>query len=335
MAQTIQLRRGTGTQWTTANPILAVGEIGLELDTSLHKIGDGSTAWNDLEYRELSPTLGVSTYDSQDDAPSAPSAGKLHMYASDHSGRILPRIKGPSGLDTALQPGLFGNGIYIVAPGVTTAMSALGGPAPTVVGTVSHPILSSTSLRQQTSRANVLSAATAASSAELRSTQLRVWRGDAVGLGGFFCRFRFSIISTTALQRTFVGLTNSIAAIVTTQDPVALTNVLGVGNASTDTNLQMLCNDGAGTCTKVDLGSSFPAQGVDDIYDLTMFAAPFSSSIEWKMERFNTPAIAEGTWTTDIPATSQFLAPRIYMNNGGTAASVNFDLVRWYIETDY
>lgn len=50
MAQQIQLRRGTEAEWTTANPILAAGEKGVELDTGREKTGDGTTAWNSLPY---------------------------------------------------------------------------------------------------------------------------------------------------------------------------------------------------------------------------------------------------------------------------------------------
>lgn len=46
----IQLRRGTSSQWDTANPTLAAGEIGIETDTNTFKFGDGVTAWNSLDY---------------------------------------------------------------------------------------------------------------------------------------------------------------------------------------------------------------------------------------------------------------------------------------------
>src|SRR5271166_403646 len=46
----IQIRRGTAAQWTSANPILAQGEMGLETDTTFIKIGDGVTAWASLAY---------------------------------------------------------------------------------------------------------------------------------------------------------------------------------------------------------------------------------------------------------------------------------------------
>jgi hypothetical protein len=43
-------RRGTAAQWEDLNPILEAGEIGFESDTTNLKVGDGSTAWEDLPY---------------------------------------------------------------------------------------------------------------------------------------------------------------------------------------------------------------------------------------------------------------------------------------------
>ena len=47
---TIQNKRGPAANWTTKNPVLAAGEFGVETDTHKFKIGDGTTAWNDLIY---------------------------------------------------------------------------------------------------------------------------------------------------------------------------------------------------------------------------------------------------------------------------------------------
>jgi hypothetical protein len=46
----IQIRNGTAAQWTSANPTLAAGEVGIETDTRKQKFGDGTTAWNSLSY---------------------------------------------------------------------------------------------------------------------------------------------------------------------------------------------------------------------------------------------------------------------------------------------
>lgn len=45
---TFQFKRGLAEAWERVNPILAAGEPGWTLDTHVLKIGDGATAWNDL-----------------------------------------------------------------------------------------------------------------------------------------------------------------------------------------------------------------------------------------------------------------------------------------------
>ena len=62
-AQTvIKLRRGTATQWTSANPVLAAGEVGLETDTNRTKYGNGTLAWADLAY-SVADASGVASVD--------------------------------------------------------------------------------------------------------------------------------------------------------------------------------------------------------------------------------------------------------------------------------
>lgn len=48
--QLIQVRRDTAANWTSRNPTLSAGELGLETDTGKIKGGDGSTAWTSLSY---------------------------------------------------------------------------------------------------------------------------------------------------------------------------------------------------------------------------------------------------------------------------------------------
>lgn len=47
---TFRIRRDTASNWTAANPVLKLGEPGLETDTRKVKYGDGSTAWTGLAY---------------------------------------------------------------------------------------------------------------------------------------------------------------------------------------------------------------------------------------------------------------------------------------------
>lgn len=46
----ILLRNDTASNWTTNNPTLAKGQLGVQIDTKKFKFGDGVTPWNSLNY---------------------------------------------------------------------------------------------------------------------------------------------------------------------------------------------------------------------------------------------------------------------------------------------
>ena len=70
---------------------------------------------------------------------------------------------------------------------------------------------------------------------------------------------------------------------------------------------------------------------------LTLFiAAPPNASSVWvRVVDEVSGAIFEQEFTADLPATTQFLSPRLFMNNGATAAAVAYDCSGVYVETDY
>jgi hypothetical protein len=57
MARRIQLRRDTASNWSSTNPTLAQGEIGIDLTNNKIKIGNGTTLWNNLAYFDDSETV--------------------------------------------------------------------------------------------------------------------------------------------------------------------------------------------------------------------------------------------------------------------------------------
>ena len=63
MGTRIQIRRDVSTNWSVNNPILAIGEPGLETDTQIVKYGDGVTAWNDLPYSNVDSLADFTTAD--------------------------------------------------------------------------------------------------------------------------------------------------------------------------------------------------------------------------------------------------------------------------------
>jgi hypothetical protein len=111
MAVQIQLRRGTAAQWTSANPTLASGEIGIETDTKKEKVGDGTTAWNSLGYFNVN---GIS-FGTTGLTPSTSTSGNVTVAGT------LVVSNGGTGL-TTIPTGnvVIGNGtsaLYGIAPG--------------------------------------------------------------------------------------------------------------------------------------------------------------------------------------------------------------------------
>jgi hypothetical protein len=65
MARRIQLRRDTGANWTNVDPVLAQGEVGVDLTTGQIKIGNGSAVWSELTYYSGSD-IDLDDYATQD-----------------------------------------------------------------------------------------------------------------------------------------------------------------------------------------------------------------------------------------------------------------------------
>jgi hypothetical protein len=59
MAVQIQLRNDIAANWSSADPILAIGEMGLETDTDKFKIGNGVDTWSELPYGGIEGPAGA------------------------------------------------------------------------------------------------------------------------------------------------------------------------------------------------------------------------------------------------------------------------------------
>jgi hypothetical protein len=57
MANRIQIRRDSQSNWERINPVLADGELGLNYNNNQIKIGNGTDVWNTLAYATGIPTF--------------------------------------------------------------------------------------------------------------------------------------------------------------------------------------------------------------------------------------------------------------------------------------
>ena len=173
------------------------------------------------------------------------------------------------------------------------------------------------------------------SAAEQRSAGCACWHGNAAGLGGwtFFTR-----ISLTTLQATgigFFGLYGSTATLAITLTRATAINCIGIGfQRGTHTRWQLVANDGTGAPTLTDMGASF-AIATGGVLTLFIPAQPNGNSVGFRVAYVVSGAVFEQEITADLPTNTQFLSPRLFMNNGATAAAVAYDCSGVYVETDY
>jgi hypothetical protein len=267
-------------------------------------------------------------------APTPPPAGKAAVYARNRAGPSWIDVMRPSGRDFPLQPHFEVNLIANWSPSTGTTINSEGLPI-TSVRTVSTPTLAATNLAASMRRWRLTWAAVVDSVADQRSAGWACWRGNAAGLGGWTFVTRISLTTLQATGMGYFGLYGSTAALATTLTLAAAINCIGIGfQRGTHANWQLVANDGTGAPTLTDLGAAF-AIATGGVLTLFIAAPPNGSSAWVRVVDEVSGAIFEQEVTIDLPAATQFLSPRLYMNNGATAAAVALDCAGVYVETDY
>ncbi len=140
MAQQIQLRRDTGANWSSVNPVLAQGELGVNLTTGAFKTGDGSTAWNSLPYvannvLSVFGRTGTITAQSGDYTPTqigATTVGAAFFGLANPSAITFPRINADNTV-TALSASSFRTAIGAGTSSFDGTWSSLSGKPANVV----------------------------------------------------------------------------------------------------------------------------------------------------------------------------------------------------------
>jgi Protein of unknown function (DUF2793) len=268
--------------------------------------------------------------------PAAPTGGLL-LYAKTIAGRVLPKVIGPSGIDTALQTGLHGNSIFLMAPSHSTIAPTVTGGALTSVATISHQqTFASANPWQATRRTRFQTTTTAGNASGVRTAYGQWFFGNAAGFGGFFFRAQFGMNINLQGGQKFCGL--AFAATALGGDPSTFVNMCGMGYDAADLatgNWKFMRNDGTGAATKVDLGVD-AARNTTHGFDLIMHAKPNSAELFVRIVNIHTGVIVLDTsYTTDIPAVHSPLTFKCEVRNGAVAAIDNIEIAKAYIESDY
>jgi len=277
--------------------------------------------------------------------PAVPPADSLLFYSRKIAGRVMPKWMPPSGVDTFLQPALFGNNIVMYMPNTGTT-AGLNVGTPWAVGTtVSHPTPSSTapttfnSLKRTRSANVVTTTNQVLGVSSIVNGAAQFWRGNAAGQGGFFFFSRFSIdLWPAATVRLFVGLQSGTTSVVASDTYPAI-SMCGLSHITTDaaTVLKFVTKDGTtATSDTITLNSALAAS---QVFDFFMFMKPNDSTIYYRLDDLvvgNT--LVDTSKTTNLPATTTFMGPAVHMSNGTaniTAATTAIGVNRIYVESDH
>lgn len=290
-------------------------------------------AWNDEH--EITGELVLPEVAVPD--PATPAADTLAVFAKKVAGRMMLAQKGPSGLDTSMQPHFGANKIALwMPPGSSTNVPGIFGfNTMQGLGTATTRAIATTNMLTRMSRLGFVSAATPGSFGALRETVGRITVGAGGGLGGFFLRWRFAVSDPAAVAgaRMFVGV--NLAGAPTNIEPDTLPNAIGVAQLSGSNNLQLICA-GVTAQPALDLGALFPANTLSvDAYELALFAPPNDGVVHWQVTRLNTGDVAQGTLTDNLPNPLTLLALNSWRCNNAQSLAVGLDICGIYLETDY
>ena len=268
--------------------------------------------------------------------PAAPGAGVVRIFGRNISGRMMPAFKGPSGLDTAVQPFLAHNKIAWAQPVGNATTLSLMGIALSATGTATAANVALTNIHTAMRRLEyaVTTAATTAV-AGWRDATAKYNIGNQRGGFHYICRFGPSRgVAANATRRFFNGFT-SVTSAPTDVDPSTVANCVGIGADVADTNYYIMHRNGTGKVVRVDTGIPKAAADATEMYELAIFTPPGGTAVQFRFERLSTGDFFEYTATANLPASTTLLAPRGWTSVGGTSSVVGISLASLYIETDY
>lgn len=262
--------------------------------------------------------------------PAAPAAGKLRIYSKNIAGRMMLKVKGPSGLDYSLQAAIWSNPSYIWTP--TTATAGLWtNTAGAGAGTYTTALPTVTSIYTSIKRARWANIVTTLNQVlGQRNTEAVFFRGSAANQGGFFFHARCGFDVWTNGGRFFAGM--HTATTVVSADPSALNNTVGFCVDAADNGAISFLTRGT-AATKAATGMTITSgKG----YDCTIFCAANSSQYTWRIVDLNTGAEASGTATATLPTNTTMQTAGVLASNAAltTVTAVQVGCSKIVVETD-
>jgi len=264
--------------------------------------------------------------------PGAPSATDLLVYPR-RVARPLLCVQGAENRPYGLQPSLafVQPSLYVPNYG-STGVGQLGDGGISVdqASQASYTVATTDYVASQ-SGLTLTSAVTASAACGVRggTSNLRFWRGNAAGLGGFFGHIRLVIGTLASDQRLFAGFTTVTGAMGA--DPSTTGDLVGVGADAADANLQLLTRDGT-TANKIDLGvKKDTVNKPNQLLDIWLYCAPNDTTIYATVDSWSastrTRLVDNQALNTNLPRNTQLM--KLVAQLGNTATDTTAVVMRF------
>ena len=267
--------------------------------------------------------------------PAPPTSGNW-FYSRSLAGRAVPRFVGPSGIDSAVQPSLWGNTVTMWLPGTGTTASINWGISWTVATTQAHPTIADTNFMTQMRRATFTTTTTAANTTGVRTSDVVCMRGSGAGRGGWFFAARFGILTYTSTMRVFVGLAAATTAL--SEDPSTVVNSILMGKLTGQTVWRITTMDATTANATYSTGRTTAAAGANEIFDFQCFCKPNDTKITARVIDISTGTVLTDNveFTTNLPVNTVPLCIHAEAQNvaGGAGSAVAIFISKLYLETD-
>lgn len=264
----------------------------------------------------------------------------IYMWSEQRAGRRMIAFKGLD-FDRYAQTAIWDDRIAFTKFTGASAGKTDVGWATTAVGTAAATTFATTNLSTSITRAAYTTGTTASTPAEMRvSSAATYWRGNAAGLGGYWCSLRWTNPThNTNSDKMLVGMTSVTTAIAGTVVPSATVNAVYCGWDAAASAIGLCGNDGTGTATCTTCSATdFPITSTTNVYECSIHARPNGTGVQLELRRLDnsavTPCTATITAAADQPANTVFLAPRIWGSNGTTAANFAVHFISMYCTSD-
>lgn len=147
--------------------------------------------------------------------------------------------------------------------------------------------------------------------------------------------FLSDALATIATHRFALGIIGNTTS--TDVDPSTFLNCIMLAYDTADTTVQIMHNDGSGTCTKIDTGWIKPTNANQYHYFLKLITDPATGTVSYEARRWNSTDFNEdvfsGVIDTNLPTSSVPVVFFSYASAGGTSSTAHIRMGRTVLKS--